>query len=171
VIMLKRIFQTVVLTTVALSCYQKNLGPKTDVTDNGADGRWELSAYFVRGQRRSNTDVAERVLLQIEKTDVHPDSTYPSSIYEKGHSYRVFRFSDITGSSESKIMAISYGHDYSKKRKEETHWFRLDNEYGFQVVLNLEDGKSTRMEVSNVMKSGDIYRTELDTARYIYVPN
>lgn len=170
-IMLKRIFHAVVLTTLALSCYQKNLGPKTDVIDNGADGHWKLSACFVRGQQWANTDVAGKVLLQIERVEVHPDSTYPSAIYEKGHSYRVFRFSDNTGNNESKIIAIGYGHDYSKKCEEETHWFRLDDEYGFQVVLNLEDGKSTKMEMSNVMKSGNLYRAKLDTARYIYVPN
>lgn len=167
-IMINRIFRAVTLMIVALGCYQMNLGPKTDVVDNGANGRWELSSYFVRGQRQANVDLPDKALLQVEREEVRPDSTYPSSIYEEGHSYRTFLFFDHAGKSRLKMIAISYGHDYSKKRNEETHWFRLDDDYGFQVVLNLKDRKSTKMEISNVMRS-EAYRAELDTARYIYV--
>lgn len=166
------IVYVILLIAGAVGCYKMNLGPKTDVVDNGAEGRWILVSYFVRGRRHANTDVPEKALLRAETREVHADSTYPSKIYQKGYRYRIFHFSDLTGGAVSKIMAMGYGHDYSKKRKEETHWFRLDNDYGFQVILDLdlEKGISTKLEMSNVMKS-ETYRAELDTVKYIYVAN
>jgi hypothetical protein len=145
-----------------------NLGPRTDVLDNEAEGHWRLSAYSIRGLQQAIANIPGKALLKIERAEVKADSTYPSLIYVNGYSYRIFLFSDMAKANVSKTMAISYGHDYSKKRKEETHWFRLDDDYGFQVVLNLKNGTSTRMEMSNIMKS-ESYRTELDTATYIYV--
>ena len=164
------IISVLFIITRALGCYQMNLGPKTDVTNNGAGGRWILVSYFVHGRRQANTDAAERALLQAEAREVNPDSTYPSKIYQRGHWYRTFQFTDFAGGSVSRIMAISYGHDFSKKRMEETHWYRLDNDHGFLVTLDLKDGKSTKLEMSNVMKS-EVYQPGLDTARYVYVPN
>lgn len=165
---MKSAIQIILNCIVVMGCQQMNLGPRTDVLDNEAEGHWRLSAYLIKGQQQSTANIPGKALLKIERAEVRADSTYPSSIYVNGYSYRIFVFSDVAKADFSKMMAISYGHDYSKKHKEETHWFRLDDDYGFQAVLDLENGKSTRMEMSNIMKSGN-YRSELDTARYIYV--
>lgn len=165
--MKKQILYIIFVLGAVIGCYQMNLGSRTDVINNGAGGRWILVSYFVKGRRQANDDAAEKALLQVEAREVNPDSSYPSKIYEKGHWYRIFQFTEVGGGAASKIMAISYRHDYSKKRMEETHWYRLDDDYGFLVTLDLKDGKSTKLEISNVMKS-EAYKAELDTVRYIY---
>lgn len=171
--MKEQITQSILSMMLVIGCYQKNLGPKADVVDNGADGHWKLSSYFVRGKPRAITNIPEQALLKVGREVVNSTGMYPSTIYQRGYSYRVFLYSDLTNKNTSKVMAISYSHNYSKKRNEETHWFRVDDDYGFQITLDVdrEHSKSTRMEMTNVMKSGSFYRAELDTARYIYVPN
>lgn len=154
-----------------MGCYQKNLGPKGDITSNGTGGFWKLSNYSINGKTASLNLVPDYSFLHAEIQTVIPDSTYPSSFYRIGNDYRLFSFYNNSVTKSLTTTAITWDNIYDDKKKQDTFWYKIDDKSGFALILdvNISKGESSRLQISNVMQSTE-YRPELDSVRYVYGP-
>ena len=46
-----------------IGCYQKNLGPKGSVVQNGTEGYWKATDYKVRGKSADLVAISDSILL------------------------------------------------------------------------------------------------------------
>ena len=168
---MKTIKTYALLSLLVIGCYQKNLGPKSDITSNGTGGYWKLSSYLVNGKAVQITEVPDYFYLKAEVQTVLADSSYPSTMYRVGTDYRLFSYYDNPGKKSFSRIAIPWTNDYSHKKKQDTFWYRIDDNSGFALTLNVNVaiGESSKLQISNVMQSAT-NKSELDSIRYIYEP-
>ncbi|SDH45686.1 hypothetical protein SAMN04487996_13819 [Dyadobacter soli] len=159
------------LAIILAGCDKDTPEPKGDVFLNNADGRWILSAYITGGKSVSIDQTPEKRRLVIERDIVKPDSSYGSSIFKAGNRYYRFSFLNLEGDRKSSLFSIQYSSDYDSERKQDRQWFRINEDTGFLVTLEVDvpRGITQRIQVSNIIK-GTKYQADQDTLKYIYIP-
>ena len=152
-------------------CYKVNLSPKSDVNLNETGGFWKLSEYSIRGKSYNVSKVEPLSLIEIQSAIVKPDDKFVSSIFRIDVNYNVFNYNQNPEQKTFSVNALRWNHSYNESKKQETSWFKIDDNTGFLVILDVDVTKATssKMQVSNIIKSSS-YVAELDTIKYTYIP-
>lgn len=168
---MKRLSLLIILFASASSCQQKNLGPEGEVTENGTGGFWKLSEYTIRGKSLSLSEVESQAFVETQSKIVTVDDHPNSFIFSTGTTYNIFRYSKTPPEESVSVNGVKWDHNYNPKAKQETCWYRIDDNSGFLLILNVDRSTATssRMEISNIIKSSK-YESKLDTIRYTYKP-
>ena len=159
------------LACITSGCYKVNLGPKSDVVANGTGGFWKLSEFSIRDKSYDISKAEPQSLIEIQSAIVRPEDKFDSSIFRTGINYSIFNYNQTPEKRTFSVNALRWGHSYNESKRQETNWFKIDDNTGFLVILDVDVTKSTssKMQISNIIKSSS-YVAELDTVTYIYIP-
>lgn len=159
------------LSLIFSGCYQKSLGPKGSISQNGTGGFWKLESCEVKGQSVDISQFPDKLLLETQQRVVSTASEAPNYLFTEGMDYHVFSFYDQAVVLRDSFPAILWDFDFSKKKIEDSQWFKLTNDAGLLVKLDVEPeiGLTKKIQISNIMKSSS-YRADLDTVHFFYNP-
>ncbi|WP_439558898.1 hypothetical protein [Dyadobacter sp.] len=171
-IIMKAFIFILVVTTIC-GCFPKRyvIEPNGNVTNGEKPGYWVLVDYQKNGKSLDIKNAQAKLLLEAQKFISKKDSLQ-EPLYEKGIPYYVFSFFNAGLQKTDSIQAKLYDYRYDRKLERSKYWYRINQEFGFVVYLDVKLRKETltnRIELSNVMKSTS-YKPELDSVRYIYEP-
>jgi hypothetical protein len=150
-----------------IGCYQKDLGPKGNVVQDGSEGYWKLTVYKVKGKSTELTAIPDKFYLHTQQQVMQSDSL-EQPVYSKGMPYIIFTFFNEQLTRASFIQAVEYDNSYNKKSEQSRFWYKINQDSGFLTILNMkpDNRNTTRIELSNVIAS-PTYKPELDSLRYI----
>jgi hypothetical protein len=152
-------------------CYKKSYGPKGSISQNGTGGFWKLESCKVKGRSVNIGQFPEKVLLETERRVVDGADGAPNHLFTDGMEYHVFKFYNKAVVRQDSFPAVLYDFDYSQREQRDSQWFKLTDDAGLMVILDVEReiGLTSKIQISNVMSSSS-YKTELDTVHFTYIP-